>query len=142
MTKLKKKKVKMNLIKRILVFLQMVSLGLNADSNNYIMYKFKGSSNLKFSSAFASSNLLESYINTLSKFTPAECILRLSQTNLAVAISYETNENSTIFCKSYSSLTFLRNDILEAKTKSMIFLRINKCEYFIFRITYSWKYFF
>ena len=122
----------MNLMKKILFFLQMVSLGLNTDSNNYKLHKNNGSSNFKFSSRFESSHLLDSYSNTLSKFSPAECIFRLSQKNLVVAISYEINDNSTIYCKSYSSLTFLSTDILETQTKSIIYLRINKCEYFIF----------
>ena len=122
----------MNLIKNILFFLQIVNLGLNADSNIYELYKYNGSSNFKVSSTFASSNLLESYSITLSKFSPAECILRLSQKNLVVAISYEVNDNSTIYCNSYSSLTFLSTDILEAPTKSMIYLRINNCEYFLY----------
>ena len=113
----------------ILFFLHMVSLGLNAESNIYKLYKYNGSSNLKFSSTFASSNLLDSYSNNLRVFSPAECILRLSQKNLVVAISYEVNDNSMIY--SYSSLTFLSTHILEAPTKSMIYLRSNNCEYFI-----------
>ena len=104
---------------RRIFFLIQISLGFNADLNIYKLFKYNGSSNYKFSSTFAIRNLFESYSNNLRSFSPVEFILRLSQKSLVFAISFEVNENSTINCNSYSSLTFLSTDILETPCKSI-----------------------
>lgn len=120
----------------LLLFLKnSLSLGLNP--NMYNIYKHNGMTNLKFTSTFENTNLLESFTTSSRKFTLIKCISSGFKNSLARVVSYQINEGSTIECKSYSSLYFQSNDILMSATKSTICLRSNTCKQIFFLILYK-----